>query len=94
MNVDLKSAREESPSKFVNDELTFLNPRKRKDSEFYMVDPKQECGINYQFRTREVTAANHFNMSRNTIAPLWGEQQYILLSPPQYNKNLLTGAIL
>mmetsp|Transcript_19871 Transcript_19871/g.35949 ORF Transcript_19871/g.35949 Transcript_19871/m.35949 type:complete len:526 (-) Transcript_19871:74-1651(-) len=89
INADLKSAREESPSKFVYDELTFLDPRKRKDSEFYIVDPKGERGINCRFGMRGVTAANHFDMSRNTIALLGGERRYVLSSPSQCNKMAL-----
>ncbi|KAL7546714.1 hypothetical protein ACHAWF_010041 [Thalassiosira exigua] len=83
VNADLKKAREASPSKFIYDELPFFDPRKRKDSEFYMVEPKKERGINCRFGMRGVTAANHFDMSRNTIALFGGERRYVLGSPSQ-----------
>lgn len=83
LNADLKSAREASPSKFIYDELSFFDPRKRRDSEFYIVDPNQERGINCRFGMRGVTAAAHFDMSRNMIAVFGGERRYILSSPSQ-----------
>lgn len=86
LNADLKSAREASPSKFIYDELTFLDPRKRKDSEFYIVDPAQQRGINCRFGMRGVTAANHFDASRNMIAIFGGERRYVLGNPSQCSK--------
>ncbi|KAL9186276.1 hypothetical protein ACHAXT_005514 [Thalassiosira profunda] len=89
INADLKSAREASPSQFIYDELTFLDPRKRRDSEMYIVDPKQERGINCRFGMRGVTAVNHFDMSRNVIALFGGERRYVLASPSQCSKMAL-----
>jgi len=83
LNADLKRATEASPSKFIYDQLTFFDPRKRRDSQFYIVDPKAERGINCRFGMRGVTAANHFDMSRNMIAVFGGERRYILASPTQ-----------
>jgi hypothetical protein len=74
-----------SPSNFLYDELPFLDPR-RPESEFYIVDPKQQRGINCRFGMRGVTAANHFDMSRNTIAVLGGERRYVLASPSQCDR--------
>ncbi|KAL7541455.1 hypothetical protein ACHAXR_010952 [Thalassiosira sp. AJA248-18] len=90
INADLQKAKEaSSTSKFIYDELTFLDPRKRKDSEFYMVDPKQERGINCRFGMRGIIAENHFDMSRNMIAVFGGERRYILSSPSQCEKMAL-----
>lgn len=89
LNADLRSAREASPSQFIYDELSIFDPRKRRDSEFYIVDPKQERGINCRFGMRGVTAVNHFDMSRNMIAIFGGERRYVLGHPSQCNKMAL-----
>ena len=68
---------------FIYDELPFLDPRYPNKSEFYCVDPKHHRGINYRFGMRGVIAANHFDMSRNTIVVLGGERRYILADPNQ-----------
>lgn len=81
INADMKKAGKASISKFIYDELPFFDPRQRKDSQFYIVDPREERGINCRFGMRGVTAANHFDMSRNTIAVLGGERRYILAKP-------------
>ena len=83
INADLRNAGQASTSKFIYDELTFFDPRKRRDSQFYIVDPKSERGINCRFGMRGVTAANHFDMSRNMIALFGGERRYILADPSQ-----------
>jgi len=88
LNADLKSASTDpmSPSAFIYEQLPFFDPTKRKSSEFYIVDPHQERGINCRFGMRGVTAANHFDMSRNTIAVLGGERRYVLANPDQCTK--------
>jgi hypothetical protein len=68
---------------FIYDELPFLDPRYPNKSEFYCVDPKHHRGINCRFGMRGVIAANHFDMSRNTIVVLGGERRYILADPNQ-----------
>lgn len=68
---------------FIYDELPFLDPRYPEKSEFYCVDPKHHRGINCRFGMRGVIAANHFDMSRNTIVVLGGERRYILADPNQ-----------
>ena len=83
VNADLRKASKSSTSQFIYDELPFFDPRKRKDSQFYIVDPKEERGINCRFGMRGVTAANHFDMSRNMITVFGGERRYILASPNQ-----------
>lgn len=83
LNVDLRGSRDGSADKFVYDELSFFDPRKRKDSQFYIVDPKQERGINCRFGMRGVSAVNHFDMSRNMIALFGGERRYIIGNPSQ-----------
>ena len=83
INADLRGAEQASTSKFIYDELPFFDPRKRRDSQFYIVDPKSERGINCRFGMRGVTAANHFDMSRNMIALFGGERRYILADPSQ-----------
>lgn len=77
-----------SPSKFLYDELPFLDPRSP-ESEFYIVDREQQRGINCRFGMRGVTAANHFDMSRNTIAVLGGERRYVLADPGQCHRMAL-----
>jgi hypothetical protein len=68
LNASMQRAKKGTPDGFVYDELTFFDPRKRKDSKFYIVDPHEERGINCRFGMRGVIAANHFDMSRNMIA--------------------------
>ena len=74
-----------SASEFLYDELPFLDPRKV-ESEFYIVDKKEQRGINCRFGMRGVTAANHFDMSRNTISVLGGERRYVLARPDQCSR--------
>lgn len=86
INADLVSAKKKSPSKFIYDELPFFDPRRKQDSQFYIVDPSGQRGINCRFGMRGITAANHFDMSRNTIALFGGERRYVLASPTQCKK--------
>ena len=81
LNADIRSDKKES--KFIYKELPFFNPRKKKESQFYIVNPLEERGINCRFGMRGITAANHFDMSRNTIAILGGERRYVLAAPSQ-----------
>ena len=81
--ANLREVRDGSPTaEFLYDELPFLDPR-RDESEFYIVDREQQRGINCRFGMRGVTAANHFDMSRNTISVLGGERRYVLAHPGQ-----------
>ncbi|KAK1738375.1 cupin domain-containing protein [Skeletonema marinoi] len=77
------ASKDPSPEKFVYDELPFLDPRKRSESQFYIVDPSEERGINCRFGMRGVISANHFDMSRNFIMIFGGERRYILGHPNQ-----------
>jgi len=86
MNADLRSKKKEA--KFIYDELPFFDPRK-KDSQFYIVNPLEQRGINCRFGMRGITAANHFDMSRNTIAIFGGERRYVLAAPSQCVKMAL-----
>ncbi len=70
LNANIQNGKEGGLDAFVYDELSFFDPRKRMDSEFYIVDPKEVRGINCRFGMRGVIAANHFDMSRNMIAIL------------------------
>jgi hypothetical protein len=81
MNADLRCPKEQC--KFIYNELPFFDPRKKKDSQFYIVDPTEQRGINCRFGMRGITAANHFDMSRNTIAIFGGERRYVLAAPSQ-----------
>lgn len=84
LTASLSKAIEGSPSdNFVYDELPFFDPRKRSKSQFYIVDPSEERGINCRFGMRGVIAANHFDMSRNFIMIFGGERRYILGHPNQ-----------
>ncbi len=78
-----QALKDPSAEKFVYDELPFLDPRKKAKSQFYIVDPKEERGINCRFGMRGVIAANHFDMSRNFIMIFGGERRYILGHPSQ-----------
>jgi len=66
----MQNLKKGTPQSFVYDELSIFDPRKRRDSEFYIVDPAEERGINCRFGMRGVIAANHFDQSRNMIAIL------------------------
>ena len=70
LNASLQKVKKGSPDAFVYEELSIFDPRNRKDSEFYIVEPKEERGINCRFGMRGVVAANHFDKSRNMIAIL------------------------
>eukprot|EP00571_Detonula_confervacea_P009198 CAMPEP_0172320960 /NCGR_PEP_ID=MMETSP1058-20130122/41877_1 /TAXON_ID=83371 /ORGANISM="Detonula confervacea, Strain CCMP 353" /LENGTH=505 /DNA_ID=CAMNT_0013036329 /DNA_START=14 /DNA_END=1531 /DNA_ORIENTATION=- len=89
INADLRKAEKDPTSKFIYDELTFFDPRKEEASQFYMVDPDAQRGINCRFGMRGVIAANHFDMSRNMVAVLGGERRYVLASPTQCKKMAL-----
>ena len=76
----------ESVDKFLFVELNFFDPRKRLDSEFYLVDPTDQRGINCRFGMRGVVAASHYDLSRNMIALISGERRYVLAHPSQCSK--------
>jgi hypothetical protein len=67
-------------SEYLFDELTFFQPR---PGLMYMVEPHEQKGIHCRFGMRGVTAENHFDASRNSIAVLGGERRYILSHPSQ-----------
>ncbi len=81
LNADIRSDKKEN--RFIYKELPFFDPRTKKDSQFYIVNPLEERGINCRFGMRGITAANHFDMSRNTIAIFGGERRYVLAAPSQ-----------
>ena len=89
LNADLKGAKREGSHRFVHDQLPFFDPRQREHSAFYIVDPADQRGINCRFGMRGVTAANHFDMSRNMIAVFGGERRYVLAHPSQCDRMAL-----
>lgn len=89
LNAFLEDAEEEGPDKLVFDDLPFFDPRKQKESEFYLVDPAGQRGVNCRFGMRGVSAYNHMDMSRNMIAVLDGERRYIIAHPDQCSKMAL-----
>ena len=74
---------------FIYDEVPIFDPRDPSESEFYMVEPDQQRGINCRFGMRGVTAANHFDFSRNMIAILGGERRYVIGSPAECSRMAL-----
>ena len=74
---------------FIYDEVSIFDPTKPSESKFYMVEPKEQRGINCRFGMRGVTAANHFDMSRNMIAILGGERRYVIGSPAECSRMAL-----
>jgi hypothetical protein len=68
-------------SEYLFDELSFFQPTE--DNPLYMVDPKKQKGIHCRFGMKGVTAVNHFDGSRNSIALLGGERRYFLSHPDQ-----------
>lgn len=91
-NADLPHAGEPSTGghhSFIYNEVPIFDPTDPSESEFYMVEPKQQRGINCRFGMRGVTAANHFDMSRNMIAILGGERRYVIGSPAECSRMAL-----
>ena len=68
-------------SEYLFDELSFFQPTE--DNPLYMVDPRKQKGIHCRFGMKGVTAVNHFDGSRNSIALLSGERRYFLSHPDQ-----------
>ena len=87
LNASLKKIKESGPDAFVYDSMSIFDPRKRKHSQFYIVNPEEERGLNCRFGARGIIAANHFDASRNMIAILGGERRYII-APPAQCKNM------
>ncbi len=52
-----------------------------RDHHFFMVDPKEERGINCRFGMKGIIAENHFDVARNFIVVLRGQRRYILAHP-------------
>lgn len=71
------------PSKLTFDDMPFFDPRKAESSNFYLVDPTDQRGINCRFGMRGVIAESHCDLSRNMIAVLDGERRYIIGHPDQ-----------
>ena len=65
---------------YLYDELPFFTPTL---NNFFIVESKQERGINCCFGMTGVMAETHFDSSRNFIAFIGGQRHYIL-SHPKY----------
>ena len=63
----------------IFNELPFFNPIKS----LFIVDPKEQRGINCRFGMKSVIAENHFDGSRNYVAALGGMRRFILNHPDQ-----------
>jgi hypothetical protein len=66
-------------SGFLYDELPLFVPKKS----FFMVDPKDQRGINCRLGSKSIIADLHYDMSRNFILLLKGQKRYILAHPDQ-----------
>eukprot|EP00815_Leptocylindrus_aporus_P004427 CAMPEP_0116069312 /NCGR_PEP_ID=MMETSP0322-20121206/12225_1 /TAXON_ID=163516 /ORGANISM="Leptocylindrus danicus var. apora, Strain B651" /LENGTH=457 /DNA_ID=CAMNT_0003556677 /DNA_START=95 /DNA_END=1468 /DNA_ORIENTATION=+ len=75
----------EASNVFLYDELPFF----RMVHNLYMVEPKNQRGINCRFGMKGVIAENHFDGSRNSIAILTGERRYLLTEPSQCENLIL-----
>ena len=78
-----------SMDKFIFDEATFFDPRKPSASQFYLVNPEAQRGINCRFGMRGIVAENHYDASRNMIALLGGERRYVIAAPSECSKMAL-----
>jgi len=71
------------------DELPFFKPGNvlgesgDDDDTLYVVDSKEQTGIECRFGMKGVIAESHFDHTRNMIAVLGGERRYILAHPDQ-----------
>lgn len=83
LNAFVEQTEEEGPDKLVFDDMPFFDPRKEEESEFYLVDPTDQRGINCRFGMRGVIAESHCDLSRNMLALLEGERRYIIGHPGQ-----------
>ncbi len=65
---------------YLYDELPIFVP---KPDNFFMVEPREERGINCRFGMKGIIAENHFDMARNFIVVLGGQRRYILAHPKE-----------
>jgi hypothetical protein len=70
-----------SDANFMFEDLPFFNPKYPELSELYLVEPDKQAGINCRFGAEGLTAEDHFDNERNSIAILRGERRYILGHP-------------
>ena len=70
----------EGPHEFLFQELPIFQPT---PNNFFMVDPKEQRGINCRFGMKGVMAETHFDESRNFIVLLGGQRRYILAHPQE-----------
>jgi hypothetical protein len=63
----------------IFNELPFFNPVKS----LFIVDPREQRGINCRFGMKSVIAENHYDGSRNYVAALGGMRRFILNHPDQ-----------
>jgi hypothetical protein len=63
----------------IFNELPFFAPKKS----LFIVDPREQRGINCRFGMKSVIAENHFDGSRNFVASLGGMRRFILNHPNQ-----------
>jgi hypothetical protein len=69
---------------YLYDELPMFVPDdKTRDRQFFMVDPKEERGINCRFGMKGIIAENHFDVARNFIVVMGGQRRYILAHPQE-----------
>lgn len=80
LNAFVEQADEEGTDKLVFDDMPFFDPRTY-ESQFYLIDPTDQRGINCRFGMRGVIAESHCDLSRNMIALLDGERRYIIGHP-------------
>jgi len=69
---------------YLYEELPLFVPR---NNNFFMVNPKEQRGMNCRFGMKGVIAETHFDSSRNFIALMGGQRRYIL-NHPKYCKNM------
>mmetsp|Transcript_11984 Transcript_11984/g.34643 ORF Transcript_11984/g.34643 Transcript_11984/m.34643 type:complete len:469 (-) Transcript_11984:65-1471(-) len=73
-------------SDFVYDELPMFVPEK---PGFFMVDPKDERGVNCRFGMKGIIAETHYDFSRNFVFILKGQKRYVLAHPNQCKNMML-----
>ena len=84
LNGWVEDANQKKIDKFLFDEISFFDPRRKQDhSEFYLVPAEEQNGINCRFGMRGIVAEAHYDGTRNMLAILEGERRYILGHPNQ-----------
>jgi hypothetical protein len=78
------NAVKKGPHEFLYEELPIFEPV---DNNFFMVEPKEQRGINCRFGMKGVIAETHYDQSRNFIVLLKGQRRYVL-THPKYCKGL------